>query len=122
MRHRIAVAFAALAGTAMLVAGVASAHERNPVVRQGWDERAAAAYLDDRQTWWESWSRAQRDRGTVCLSCHTAMPYALARPELRRALGEAHATSAERKLVNDVVTGGRALSLDGPSDGGVWQG
>lgn len=28
---------------------------------QGWDMRAAAAYLDTRQTWWSAWPTAARD-------------------------------------------------------------
>src|SRR4051812_33182565 len=119
MRHRLAVAFAALTGSGVLIAGVASAHS---LVRQSWDPRAAAAYLDDRQTWWESWSKARRDRGTVCLSCHTAMPYALARPELRTALGDADVASPERKLIDDVVTRVRAWGQVGPYYGGTGQG
>ncbi|HEX4684858.1 MAG TPA: hypothetical protein VH277_19220, partial [Gemmatimonadaceae bacterium] len=126
MRHRMAAGFAALLGSGMLIAGVtagvaagvASAH---PVARQDWDTRSAAAYLDERQTWWESWSKAKRDRGTVCLSCHTAMPYALARPELRTTLDEEDATSAERKLIDDVVTRVRAWSQVGPYYGGTGQ-
>ena len=65
--------------------------------------RAAAAYLDARQTWWSAWPTAARDHETACVSCHTALPYALARPTLRAALHENGPTSPERKLLNDVV-------------------
>src|SRR4051812_41139910 len=119
MRHRLAVGLAALTGAAMLIAGVASAQ---PSARQAWDPRAAAAYLDERQAWGASWSRAQRDRGTACLSCHTAVPYALARPELRRAMGDEDATPPERKLIADVVTRVRAWSEVGPYYSGSAQG
>ena len=37
---------------------------------QGWDMRAAAAYLDSRQTWWSAWPTAARDHETACVSCH----------------------------------------------------
>jgi squalene-hopene/tetraprenyl-beta-curcumene cyclase len=70
---------------------------------QGWDMRAAAAYLDARQTWWSAWPTAARDHQTACVSCHTALPYALARPSLRAALRENEPTSPERKLIDDVV-------------------
>ena len=48
-----------------------------------WNRKAAAAYLDQRQDWWQKWPSAARDHGTFCVSCHTAAPYALARPALR---------------------------------------
>ena len=35
------------------------------------------------QTWWMSWDVAQREGETFCISCHTAVPYALARSALR---------------------------------------
>ena len=70
---------------------------------QGWDMRAAAAYLDARQTWWSAWPTAARDHQTACVSCHTALPYALARPSLRTALRESEPTSPERKLLDDVA-------------------
>lgn len=78
--------------------------------RSTWDARAAVAYLDQRQSAWESWPKAARDHGTVCVSCHTALPYALARPELRRLLHESDLTPTEQKLVGDVVTRVRAWS------------
>ncbi|HEX4684210.1 MAG TPA: hypothetical protein VH277_15945 [Gemmatimonadaceae bacterium] len=71
---------------------------------RAWDARAAAAYLDSRQTWWSAWPAAARDHQTACVSCHTALPYALARPALRSALRETEPPGAERKLVEDVLT------------------
>jgi squalene-hopene/tetraprenyl-beta-curcumene cyclase len=47
-----------------------------------WSPKAAAAYLDDRADWWLGWSGSARGQGTACLSCHTALPFALARPGL----------------------------------------
>jgi squalene-hopene/tetraprenyl-beta-curcumene cyclase len=70
---------------------------------QGWDMRGAAAYLDARQTWWSAWPNAARDHQTACVSCHTALPYALARPSLRAALRENEPAGPERKLIDDVV-------------------
>ena len=68
-----------------------------------WDRKAAAAYLDSRTGWWMDWRVSARDHGTVCVSCHTALPYALARPALRSALGEQGPSRNERRLIADVV-------------------
>ena len=68
-----------------------------------WNVKAAAAALDERQTWWAGWPSAQRDHGTFCVSCHTALPYALARPGLRASLGEGTATPAEKALIENVL-------------------
>jgi squalene-hopene/tetraprenyl-beta-curcumene cyclase len=68
-------------------------------VSSPWNPRAAAAYLDDRADWWLKWSGAARGQGTACISCHTSLPFALARPALGRALGEASAGAAEAGLL-----------------------
>ncbi len=65
-----------------------------------WSPRAAAKYLDGRADWWLNWSGAARGQGTVCLSCHTSMPFALARPSLRQQLGETTAGAAEKRLID----------------------
>jgi squalene-hopene/tetraprenyl-beta-curcumene cyclase len=68
-----------------------------------WNQKAAAAYLDQRSEWWSQWQGAARDHGTFCVSCHTAMPYAIGRPALRRALGEAGPSAPERKLLENIT-------------------
>ncbi len=68
-----------------------------------WDARAAASYLDGRATWWLGWRTAARDRGTSCISCHTAVPFALSRPVLRAALAEREPMDAERRVIENVV-------------------
>ena len=68
-----------------------------------WNARAAAAYLDGRMEWWLQWPNAKRDHDTVCVSCHTALPYALARPALHALLGEREAAAPERAMVAHVV-------------------
>ena len=68
-----------------------------------WNARGAAAYLDKRMSWWLTWPTAARDHGTACVSCHTAVPYALARPALRAALGESTQSDPERKLIDNVI-------------------
>src|SRR5258708_4463015 len=70
---------------------------------KSWDAKAAAAYLDKRETWWAGWEDAQRDHGTFCVSCHTAVPYALARPALRKTLSETSPTDNERLLIENVA-------------------
>jgi squalene-hopene/tetraprenyl-beta-curcumene cyclase len=68
-----------------------------------WDPKAAAAYLDQRAGWWMAWPRAARDHETFCISCHTAVPYAMSRPALRGALGEQQPSANERKLLDNVT-------------------
>lgn len=48
-------------------------------------------------------STAARDHGTFCVSCHTAVPYALARPALRAALAEGSPSAGERELLDNVA-------------------
>lgn len=83
-----------------------------------WNPRAAAAYLDYRQSWWESWPRAARDHGTTCVSCHTVLPYVLARPDLAAALRDTAATVPERKILADVERRVRGWSEMQPYYGG----
>ncbi|MGB6691524.1 MAG: hypothetical protein WBE76_27115 [Terracidiphilus sp.] len=72
--------------------------------RGDWSPVAAASYLDSREVWWQSWPAAQRSQGTVCVSCHTVLPYALARPTLRGQLGERELTATEGKMLNSIET------------------
>jgi len=65
--------------------------------------RAATAYLDSRADWWLHWPNAVRDHDTSCVSCHTALPYALARPAVRTALDEREPAAPERTLLANVV-------------------
>lgn len=68
-----------------------------------WNSKAAAAYLDQRADWWMGWSQSVRDHGTFCISCHTAVPYALSRPALRASLGEQTPSPTEQKLLANVT-------------------
>src|SRR5438876_12143923 len=74
-----------------------------PVVAQSWSEKGAAAYLDGRLDWWIAWPSAARDHQTFCISCHTALPYAMARPALRSALAEQGPSQSERRLLDNVI-------------------
>jgi len=67
-----------------------------------WNASAAARFLDQRESWWAAWPDAARDHQTFCVSCHTAIPYALARPVLRTVLGETTAPG-ERQLRENVA-------------------
>jgi squalene-hopene/tetraprenyl-beta-curcumene cyclase len=68
-----------------------------------WDPKAAAAYLDQRAGWWMEWPKAARDHETFCVSCHTALPYALSRPALRQELAEQAPSANERRLLDNVA-------------------
>ena len=52
-----------------------------------WNPKLAEQYLDSRQKAWVAWPTAL-DSGVACVSCHTGLPYLLARPALRQALNE----------------------------------
>src|SRR6266851_3155220 len=70
---------------------IAIANHLNPPetkIATSWDQKAAAAYLDQRAGWSMAWPKATRDHETFCVSCHTALPYALSRPALRKELAE----------------------------------
>ncbi len=84
--------------------GVA-AHTNKPETRiaNAWDPKSAAAYLDRRQGWWMEWPRAQRDHETFCVSCHTALPYALSRSALRTVLAEQGPSPNEQRLLESVT-------------------
>src|SRR3954447_24121653 len=87
-----------------LVAALSANHPRAaPDPPAAWNRKAAAAYLDQRATWWTTWPNAQRDHGTFCISCHTALPFALARPSLRHALGETAPSAPEAALLANIA-------------------
>jgi len=70
-----------------------------------WDRPAAAQYLDDRiNLWFVRATQLRAGEGTAtCVSCHTVVPYLLARPALRRAMQITEPTSQEARLL-DYVT------------------
>ncbi len=84
----------------------ASATHLNPPetrIATSWDQKAAAAYLDQRAGWWMEWPKSARDHETFCVSCHTAVPYALSRPALRKPLAESAPSANERRLLDNVT-------------------
>ena len=64
-----------------------------------WNPRLAAEYMDARQKDWFAWPRANQN-ATPCVSCHTNLTYLLARPVLRKALGESAPTQYETGLLD----------------------
>lgn len=100
MKYLFAVA---LMGSALVGVGA-----RDVAFRAGpeldWNPQTAATYLDARLEWWLSWPSARRDHGTSCVSCHTALPYALVRPSLRNVLGERTRPAGEELMLQYVTT------------------
>jgi len=79
-------------GVLLLIAGL-------PAWCGNWNPRQAADYLDARQKAWFAWPVAKAAGGT-CVSCHTSMTYLMARPALRKLLGEAEPTQYETGLLD----------------------
>jgi len=98
--RRFVTLLAAILCVATLQAADTSSVTNRPAA---WDAKAAAGYMDGRANWWLGWARAERDHGTSCVSCHTAVPYLLARPSLRAALAEEGASTNERKMLEYVA-------------------
>ena len=72
-----------------------------PVLGGDWNPRLAADYMDSRQKDWFAWPRANGG-AKPCISCHTGLSYLLARPALRKALGEKDATQWETGLLESL--------------------
>jgi squalene-hopene/tetraprenyl-beta-curcumene cyclase len=98
----------------LLFASACTRLKPKPAASSAWVPKAAAAYLDYRTDWWMEWKGAARDRGTFCISCHTTLPYALARPALRLALAEQGPSPDERKLLDNVLKRVRLWNEIGP--------
>jgi squalene-hopene/tetraprenyl-beta-curcumene cyclase len=71
--------------------------------RAAWSPDSAAGYLDAREVWWQNWPSAQKEQGTVCISCHTVVPYALVRPALRQTLHEQAMPAPEKTMLASVL-------------------
>src|SRR6476469_2593675 len=72
-----------------------------PAFAADWNPKLATEYLDGRQKEWFAWPAAKAPGG-VCISCHTGMTYLMARPALRKALGETEPTEYEKGLLNSL--------------------
>ena len=69
-----------------------------------WNAHQAEQYLDGRLKEWAAWPNAVVS-GVVCVSCHSGLPYLVARPAFRQALGE---KSGPTLYENLLVEGTRA--------------
>jgi len=70
-----------------------------------WEREDAAKYLDDRMDIWFANAKKLRtgQTETMCVSCHTTVPYIIARPALRRAMQINAATSQEVRLIEETT-------------------
>ena len=99
-----AVGFGICILAACFATGLFVADESSSTADSGsWSSKAAGAYLDGRLAWWMGWPVAARDHQTFCVSCHTVLPYAVARPALRAPLAEQAPSPIERKLLDNVT-------------------
>jgi squalene-hopene/tetraprenyl-beta-curcumene cyclase len=71
-----------------------------PAAAASWDATATAGYLDNRETWWQSWDKSQRDHQTTCVSCHSVLPYAVGRPAVRERLNDGQPSAPERTMLS----------------------
>jgi squalene-hopene/tetraprenyl-beta-curcumene cyclase len=99
MRFRL---LAAMVIVVSAICGIAATPHGKDAAPVAWDAQGSARYLDQREVWWQGWARSGRDHGTICISCHTQVPYALGRPVLREALQESALSAPEQKMLGDV--------------------
>lgn len=99
---------------ALGLSGIIGCSHSGTTSSKSWNPQAAANYLDLREDWWIQWPQVIRDHGTFCISCHTAMPYALARPAIRKVLRVEIPTANEIKLLENVRTRIRLRNQIGP--------
>src|SRR5260370_1238830 len=76
-----------------------------PTRPPAWDARAAGKYLDARMDlWFDKAKKLRTGQGDAsCVSCHTVVPYALARSVLRKATGVNKQTPQEVKLLEQTL-------------------
>jgi squalene-hopene/tetraprenyl-beta-curcumene cyclase len=79
---------------ALVVALLACRVARAAPERLGWKPGEAGQYLDERQKVWFASAR--------CISCHSGLPYALARPALRQLAGARTPTEPETRLIAQI--------------------
>jgi squalene-hopene/tetraprenyl-beta-curcumene cyclase len=100
------LALAILAPVLLVSCSSSPENQDLPLVRSNidpsWDQKAATSYLDHRAAWWADWTTAARDHHTFCVSCHTTVPYILARAALRRELEESTPSAEETVILQNV--------------------
>src|SRR5438445_11340608 len=79
--------------------------QESPAGRSGWNRESAARYLDEQMDAWLARAKQlQTGQGkAACVSCHTTLPYVLARPALRRAMHVSRPTPQEVRVLEDVT-------------------
>ena len=85
-----------------------------------WDPSGAARYLDGRGENWFKFGSAKRGEGasaSQCVSCHSLLPYALARPVLRRLSNEKAPTRWETQVLEQ--TKSRVANWDKLDEAGI---
>jgi hypothetical protein len=93
----------------LILAGAVTPPRSNAQEKQdrgnSWDREAAARYLDARiDLWFERATELKTGEGkTTCISCHTVVPYLLARPLLRRSMHVNEPTVQEVKLLQEMA-------------------
>jgi squalene-hopene/tetraprenyl-beta-curcumene cyclase len=87
------------------IAAPVSSAQAAPAGQAGWDQTAAAQYLDDRINLWFERTKepGSGESKSTCISCHMVVPYLLARPALRRAMSVSEPTSQETRLLQEVA-------------------
>ena len=100
---KTAAAFVLVLSSCLLLGFATPGPDLQSHAASSWDQTAAAKYLDSRESFWLSWSESQRDHGTACVSCHTALPYALSRRALRSSLKETSPSPVERAMLDNVT-------------------
>jgi squalene-hopene/tetraprenyl-beta-curcumene cyclase len=78
----------------LIVVFLAGAIVRADGESAGWNPDAAGKYLDDREKIWFGYAK--------CVSCHTGLPYALARPALDKLVEARTQSEPQKKLIAQV--------------------
>src|SRR5262245_59364907 len=95
---RLATALAVTVATSASALSVRAGGPPQPA----WNSAATQNYLDGRVAWWMDWDRTPKGQGTNCVSCHTAVPYALARPALAKLPGATVNPVAQTRLLASI--------------------
>ncbi len=99
LRRNLATMLLVLGIHAFVLSAATLAGENTP---EPWDQTKASQYLDRRGEDWFKFGGANRGQGasaTSCVSCHSLLPYILARPVLRRLSDELLPTKWETKIL-----------------------
>jgi squalene-hopene/tetraprenyl-beta-curcumene cyclase len=100
MSGRAAFLVSVVPGLAVLLQPAAACGDENTPGQ--WDRTQASQFLDRRGESWFNFGAAHRGQGpssTTCVSCHSLLPYALARPVLRRICNESMPTKWETRIL-----------------------